>query len=212
MPRTGWPAVPKTSIRGLRFFAHAPGFAGQLPHPESYAHTRLKIDVVKAARAMGFRAELEVWGTDGNGAEWIADALVFADNGAPVAFEIQLSSQHLDGFLARGERYQRSGVKCCWIMSERPVALRLTKALSYKNIQYYRETGEFLCDCEEIVPFAVDLAGKDTYPDVLPPVRFSRGRHIKRMPLSEAINGMLRGYPNWRLPDWHWRAPEVSVD
>lgn len=211
MPRTAWPAVPKTSIRGLRFFAHAPGFAGQLPSPESYAHTRLKIDVVKAARAMGFQAELEAWGTDGAGAEWTADVLVFLADGTRVVFEVQLSSQHLDDFLARTERYRRSGVRCCWIMSERPVALRLTKALSYKNIQHYRETGDFLCDCEEIVPFAVELSGKDTYPDVLPLIRFGRGLHIKRMALAEAVAGMLHGYPSWQLPDWHWQSPQVSV-
>lgn len=212
MPRTAWPAVPKTSIRGLRFFAHAPGFTGQLPSPESYAHTRLKIDVVKAARALGFRAELEAWGNDGAGAEWVADVLVFLRDGTRIAFEIQLSSQHLDNFLARTERYRRSGIRCCWIMAEKPVAWRLTKALSYKNSQYRRETGEILCDCEEIVPFAIELAGKDTYPDVLPPIRFGRGRHIKRMGLTEAVAGMLHGYPSWQLPDWQWKTPSVSVD
>ncbi|OWK25535.1 hypothetical protein AJ87_08930 [Rhizobium yanglingense] len=47
MPRTGWPAVPKVSIRGLRFFAHHPGCPDKLPAPESYAHTRLKIDIAR---------------------------------------------------------------------------------------------------------------------------------------------------------------------
>lgn len=97
-------------------------------------------------------------------------------------------------------------------MSEKPVAWRLTKALIYENIPYYRENGEFLSDCEEIVPFAIELAGKDTYPDVLPLIRFGRGRHIKRMALKEAIAGMLHGYPRWQLPDWLWNAPQVSGD
>ncbi|KAA3442115.1 hypothetical protein C7I87_32270 [Mesorhizobium sp. SARCC-RB16n] len=159
---------------------------------------------------MGFRAELEVWGTDGAGAEWIADVLVFLTDGRQVAVEVQLSSQHLDHFLARTQRYQRSGVRCCWIMSERPVAWRLTKTLIYKNSQYHRETGEYLCDCEELVLFAIELAGKDTYPDVLPLIRFGRGQHIKWMALTEAIAGMLHGYPSWQLPDWHWEGPPIG--
>ncbi len=40
MPRTRWPAVAKTSIRGLRFFAQRPGYPERLPVPESHTHVQ----------------------------------------------------------------------------------------------------------------------------------------------------------------------------
>lgn len=204
MPRTAWPAVPKTSIRGLRFFAHYPDFPGQLPAPESYAHTRLKIDVVNTLRMLGYRADLEVSGTDGVGGDWIADVLVNLPDAGKAAFEIQLSGQHLDDFRKRTERYSRSGITVCWIMSERPVALRLTKALCHLNIQYYRKNGVFLADCDDILPLTIDLNDKNSYPDSLPLVRFGRGLNQRKMPLAEAVAGVLKGYPRWVEPDWCW--------
>jgi hypothetical protein len=151
MPVTGWPAIPKTSIRGLRFFAHAPGYPGKLPTPESYAHTRLKIDVVKAAREAGLRADIEVPGKASDGAEWIADVLVTNVDGKMTAFEIQLSSQHLKDFRARTNRYMRSGVNCCWITSFKPAHTRLSKAIAYEHMDYYHSHGEFQSDVEELL-------------------------------------------------------------
>lgn len=207
MPRSAWPAIPKTSIRGLRFFAHHSGYTGILPQPESYAHTRLKIDIVKAARALGYRAELEVAGSDPDGAEWIADALVYGDEGR-MAFEIQLSSQHLRDFRARTERYRNSGVRCCWIVSDLTVGARLSKAIAYENMDYYRTNGEFQADLEELILFGVLLERKDIYPTERPMLRFSRGRHIRRMKMEEAIEGALKGHPQWERPNWHWNSPD----
>lgn len=204
MPHSDWPAVPKTSIRGLRFFAHHPGYSGTLPKPESYAHTRLKIDIVKAARAAGFRAELEVRGHDPLGAEWIADVLVFTGNGERIAFEVQLSSQHLRDFRAQTERYRRSGVRCCWVLSDQTVGLRLSKAIINENMEFYRVHGEFQSDLEELMLFGVGLEGKDTYPAERPLLRFSRGRQIRRIQMEEAIEGVVKGYPRWERPNWHW--------
>lgn len=204
MPRSAWPAVPKTSIRGLRFFAHYPGYTGILPEPESYAHTRLKIDVVTAARELGYHAELEVAGSDPDGAEWIADVLVTLPDGRRTAFEIQLSSQHLRDFRFRTERYRRSSVECCWIISNQPVDGRLSKALANENMDFYRTHGEFQTDAEDLMLLGVQLEGKDTYPEERPFFRFSRGREMRRMPMPEAIQGILNGIPQWRRPRWHW--------
>jgi hypothetical protein len=71
MPKTNWPAIPKVSIRGLRFFAHKSGYPHPLPKPKSYAHTRLQIDIVNAARSLGYKANLEVDGTTPQGEGWI---------------------------------------------------------------------------------------------------------------------------------------------
>lgn len=204
MPRSAWPAVPKTSPRGLRFFAHYPGYTGVLPKPESYAHTRLKIDVVKAARELGYQAELEVAGTDPNGAEWEADVLVTLPDGRRTAFEIQLSSQHLRDFRFRTERYRRSSVECCWIISNQPVDARISKALAYENMDFYRTHGEFQADAEDLMLLGVQLADKDTYPEERPFFRFSRGKEMRCMPMLEAIQGILNGIPQWRRPRWHW--------
>ena len=206
MPRSAWPAVAKTSIRGLRFFAHHPGYTGILPKPESYAHTRLKVDIVKAARNLGYHAQVEVAGSDPDGATWIADALVTSSDGARVAFEVQLSTQHLRDFRARTERYQRSGVRCCWLMSNEPVSARLTKAIAYENMDYYRAHGLFQGDEEALLHFGVSLHDKDTYPDERPLLRFGRGHLLKRLQMEEAIEGILKGLPRWERPDWHWGA------
>lgn len=211
MPRSGWPAVAKTSIGGLRFFAHNPGYTGILPKPESYAHTRLKIDVLKAARALGHKADLEVFGSAPEGDEWIADVLVTLPDASRMAFEVQLSSQHLKDFRARTERYARSGVRCCWVISNQPVDKRLSKALVYENRDYYNATREFQADAEDLLLLGVQLEGKDAYPDARPVLRFSRGREIRRMEMEEAIAGILAGQYRWERPSWHWTAPPLPT-
>jgi hypothetical protein len=206
MPRSGWPAVPKTSIRGLRFFAHCPGYTDILPKTESYAHTRLKIDIVKTARALGYRADVEVVGSDPYGAEWIADVLVSFGEEGRMAFEVQLSSQHLRDFRARTERYRRSGVECCWVVSDLTVGARLSKAIAYENMDFYRSHGELQADLEELLVLGVRLERNDDYPAERPLLRFSRGMLMRRMQMKEAIEGVLHGHPRWERPSWHWNT------
>lgn len=208
MPRSGWPAIPKTSIRGLRFFAHHPGYTGILPKPESYAHTRLKIDIVKIARALGYQIELEAAGSAPDGAEWIADVLVTKPNGDRTAFEVQLSSQHLRDFRLRTERYRRSNVDCCWVVSNKPVDRRLSKALVQENIGFYRESGVTQSDTEELLLFGVPLDDINSYPAETPQFRFSRGPQMRHIPIQEAIQGTLQGAPQWRRPRWYWGGLE----
>lgn len=207
MPVSSWPAVPKTSIRGLRFFAHHPGYTGIIPKPESYAHTRLKIDVVKAARALGYHAEMEVCGNDPDGAEWRADVLVTPPEGRRTAFEVQLSSQHLSDFRSRTERYRRSSIECCWIISEKPVGTRLYKALAHDNKDYYEAHGEFQIEAEDLMLLGVQLTNKETYPDEPPSLRFSWRSERHRLSMSVAIQGIMTGIPQWRQPRWHWGQP-----
>ncbi|MBB3521008.1 MULTISPECIES: hypothetical protein [unclassified Rhizobium] len=204
MPRTKWPATAKTSIKGLRFFAHYPGYTGALPKPESYAHTRLKIDVVKSLRSMGFKANIEVPGVSPDGEEWVADVLTETHDGRRVAFEIQLSSQHLRDFLSRSDRYVRSGVKVCWIISYEPVSGRLTKAIASANTGYYKEHGRFLADLQEIMPFRIILDSKDEYPEERLPLHFGRAQFHKAMEMEEALAGVMLDVPRWELPDWKW--------
>ena len=53
MVGSNWPAVLKRSIHGLQFFAHAPGYMGPKPTPESEEHRRTKVQVAVALRAAG---------------------------------------------------------------------------------------------------------------------------------------------------------------
>ncbi|MBY3215944.1 hypothetical protein HFO21_16510 [Rhizobium laguerreae] len=202
MPKSRWPACAKTSIRGLRFFAHHPGYTGVLPAPESYAHTRLKVDIVKTLRALGFNAHVEVSGRSADGEEWVADVLADNHDGSKVAFEIQFSSQHLDDFRLRTARYARSGVRVCWFMPERPVNWRITKAIAYENATHYRATGHIISLCEQIISFSFDIKGKNDYPEDLPPIRIGYGNRM--LTLTEAVAGMMAGMPRWKSPQWQW--------
>lgn len=204
MPRTGWPAVPKVSIRGLRFFAHAPGYPEKLPTPESYAHTRLKIDVLTAARNIGLFASIESPGESQDGESWVADVLVTGNDGSRTAFEVQLSSQHLNDYRMRTMRYQKSGVRCCWILSCSPAAKRLTKAVTYENIDYYKVHGEFKSDLAELLTMSVAIDDKSSYPDEAPVLRFGRGEYHRELTLLEAVHGVIQEVPQFHEPYWIW--------
>ncbi len=206
MPKTNWPAIPKVSIRGLRFFAHKSGYPLPLPKPKSYAHTRLQIDIVQAARSLGFKANLEVDGCCPDGTSWIADVLAESETGRKIVFEVQLSSQHLRDFKMRTEKYRLSGVSVCWLLPEKTVGMRLMKSIIYENEDYYRKNGMFLADCETLITFGLSISGKDkdSYPSPFPPLRFGRGQYIKRLELKEVIHGMMSDFPSWQEPDWIW--------
>lgn len=205
MPRSNWPAVPKTSIRGLRFFSHQPGYGGALPKPESYAHTRLKIDIVKTARSLGFQADIEVTGGTPDGEEWIADILVTKKNGKRAVYEVQLSGQHLKDFRFRTEKYRRSSVEVVWVVSEDPVASRLAKALGHENHAYYLKHGKLQCEDKDLITFGVRLPNKDTYPEKSPLLRFGQGKEVRFLALPDAVQGSLSGAPLWRQSEWCWR-------
>ncbi|MFD9114153.1 competence protein CoiA family protein [Streptomyces bottropensis] len=86
---------------------------------ESPEHHLLKLELATAARAAGFRAELEV----GNEARtWRADVLVFDREDRPfMALEAQLSPMTPRDARMRTDRYAADGVAVCWIsMEKRP--------------------------------------------------------------------------------------------
>ncbi|WP_234381437.1 competence protein CoiA [Streptomyces sp. NRRL S-1521] len=86
---------------------------------ESPEHHLLKLELATAARAAGFRAELEV----GNEARtWRADVLVFDGQDRPfMALEAQLSPMTAQEARMRTDRYAADGVAVCWVaMEKRP--------------------------------------------------------------------------------------------
>lgn len=110
----GGRGIPKTSRRGLRFFAHYPSqdCGLHLTGPETAEHQLAKHTLAAAARAHGWEAEVEALGPS---REWIADVLV-SRGSERVALEVQWSPQTLVDFQSRTTRYTASGVKCVWFV------------------------------------------------------------------------------------------------
>lgn len=108
------PAVLKRSIRGLQFFAAAPGYGG-VTAPESIEHQMAKVFLVRGLRAAGFDARVEHPGRTPSGEEWQADVFVQTPTHR-IAIEVQLARQHWDDYRHRTARYAASGVNTIWLV------------------------------------------------------------------------------------------------
>ncbi|WP_172623887.1 competence protein CoiA family protein [Octadecabacter sp. SW4] len=208
MPQSEWPAVPKVSIRGLRYFAHHPGFEGAKPEPESYAHTRLKIDVAKAARRLGYQADLEEAGTCPKGSQWRADVMVTDHNNAKIAFEVQLSSQTLNEYRLRTERYVASNIRCCWIFPKRKGSTKLTsleQAIRHENKQFNDESTLIQIADEHLQALSFFMDSKDTYPEELPMLHLhgAIGQNSNKE-FDVAILNIIKKKTRWERPYWYW--------
>jgi competence protein CoiA len=86
---------------------------------ESPEHHLLKLELATAARAAGFRAELEV---ANEARTWRADVLVFDGQDRPfMALEAQLSPMTPQNAQERTDRYAADGMAVCWVsMEKRP--------------------------------------------------------------------------------------------
>lgn len=111
MPCCLTPAIPKTSVRGIQFFAHLHDECDTAP--ETQWHIEGKAEVLAAMKSIGVTGEEEVPGGV-PGDEWQADTL-FQYDGRTIAVELQRSYQTVDEFIARQERYARHGVECYWL-------------------------------------------------------------------------------------------------
>ncbi|MFI2437385.1 competence protein CoiA [Streptomyces sp. NPDC018693] len=84
---------------------------------ESPEHHLLKLELAVAARAAGFRAELEVCN---EARTWRADVLVFDGQDRPfMALEAQLSPMTPQDARMRTDRYAADGVAVCWVSVEK---------------------------------------------------------------------------------------------
>lgn len=115
MPCCRAPAVLKTSINGLPFFAHLSDECATAP--ETKWHLAGKAAVLAALKSMGIQGNEEVSGKSPTGS-WEADVLFEVDDGPirrRIAIELQRSYQHLRDYVRRQERYAASGVECYWL-------------------------------------------------------------------------------------------------
>jgi len=113
MPCCKAPAVLKTSINGLPFFAHLSDECATAP--ETKWHKAGKAAVLAALNSKGIVGREEVSGRSSNGDKWEADVL-FSVPGRTIVIELQRSYQHLRDFTRRQERYTASAVECYWLV------------------------------------------------------------------------------------------------
>ncbi len=126
MPCCKAPAVLKTSINGLPFFAHLSNECETAP--ETKWHRSGKAVVLATLGALGIDGQEEAPGRSPSGSKWEADVL-FSSHGRTIAIELQRSYQNLRDFTRRQEKYAESGVECYWLV-RREVFLTLGKATS----------------------------------------------------------------------------------
>lgn len=104
----------KVSPTGLRFFAHDAGQSDCPTAGESVAHRLLKLELVSAARASGWHAQLEVAGEG-----WRADVLATSPDGRRVAWEAQLAPITPEDIARRHDTMTSTGLEVCWV-ADRP--------------------------------------------------------------------------------------------
>ncbi|MGW9242018.1 competence protein CoiA [[Kitasatospora] papulosa] len=136
-PECGGRVFARASQHGLRHFYHRVRPPDCELANESQAHHLLKLELAVAARAAGWRAELEV---SSELRDWRADVLVFDEQGRPfMALEAQLSPVTPDEARMRTDRYARDGVAVCWVaMQDRPWA----RAVPTLRVRAPAERGE----------------------------------------------------------------------
>ncbi|MGA6871272.1 competence protein CoiA [Streptomyces pratensis] len=120
-PECGGRVFARASQHGLRHFYHRVRPLDCELANESQEHHLLKLELAVAARAAGWRAELEV---SSELRDWRADVLVFDEQGRPfIALEAQQSPMTPTGARMRTDRYARDGVAVCWVgLQDRPWA------------------------------------------------------------------------------------------
>lgn len=120
------PAILKTSINGVPFFAHLSDECATAP--ETVWHKNGKAAVLAGLASLGIEARDEVPGKSSTGLTWKADVL-FSAGGRTIAIELQRSYQHLREFTRRQERYAQSGIECYWL-TRREQFITLSKSTS----------------------------------------------------------------------------------
>ncbi len=196
-----WPAIPKRSIRGLKFFAHAPGFTGVKPEPESIEHLQAKAIIAKALRAAGYTTTVEKQGISHDNEAWQADVFCETQAGG-IAFEIQLSQQTLEDYLSRTHRYQKSGVQCMWLVRCPRHYKALGKAITYK---LYEEGKTYRNRRPEIPELtAVGLEFEKGNEATMKFIVFPQQILPERIALADFAVGILDGKMNYADRGWEW--------
>lgn len=194
MPCCKAPAVLKTSINGLPFFAH-------LSHecdtaPETKWHKAGKAAVLAALITLGIEGREELPGQSQGGDKWEADVF-FSARGRNVVIELQGSYQHLRDYIRRQERYNESGVDCYWLV-RKEMFFTLGKATSrlllkrdYGNVFPTNGIGTGMLP--ELPVCMLEVDGEQR-------VQFGMGRFAT---VQTWLDGILNGTYQYRSGDWN---------
>jgi len=109
----------RTSKLGTKHFVHDKDRICNWA-PETWQHLLAKTEIVRVCQQFGYDAKTEVSGSD-----WRADVLATkTDRGQLIklAFEVQWSPQTLEETAARQAKYQRDGIRCCWLFRKLPTS------------------------------------------------------------------------------------------
>jgi hypothetical protein len=204
MMGTRWPAVLKRSIRGVQFFAHAPGFKGSKPEPESERHQLAKITIAKALRAAGYAAWVEHAGTNPDGEQWQADVLCQAD-AELIAFEVQLAHQTLEEYEARSARYTRSGVTCVWLVLAPKQYSALAKAI-YHRLHSQDAILAARPSLPHLAALPLELSPSEEDAGNLQVVVFPKGA-CRRISMTDFVVGVAGARLFFSENEWRWRDP-----
>lgn len=124
------PAIPKTSMNGVQFFAHHTDEC--VTSPESVWHLATKDRVVAELEGMGIRALLErpVRGTAGN----LRSDVYFEIGERKIAIEVQHSYQSLSEYRKRQSKYVACQIENYWLLYL-PRFLTTVKAVAQHRIR-----------------------------------------------------------------------------
>ncbi|MCY0852555.1 competence protein CoiA [Cupriavidus sp. D39] len=194
MPCCKAPAVLKTSINGLPFFAHLSDECSTAP--ETRWHRAGKAAVLAALDGMGIEGRDEVPGRSPRGDKWEADVL-FSVPGRTIVIELQRSYQHLRDFTRRQERYTASAVECYWLVRNETF-LTLGKATS--RLLLKRDFGNVFPHGGIGTGMLPELPVAMLYPEGAQPVMFGG---LKTATVQAWLAGILNGSYQYRGGSWN---------
>lgn len=196
MPCCTSPAVLKTSINGMRFFAHLVDECATAP--ETKWHAAGKASVLASLKSMGIEGHDEVPGTSPQGDKWEADVL-FSVPGRTIVIELQRSYQHLRDFKRRQDRYTASDVECYWLV-RKETFVTLAKATSRELLS--RDFGN---------RFPPGGIGTGMLPELPVAMLDADGPMLVEFGLlkSATVQGWLEGIVNHR---YHYKSGSWSLD
>lgn len=194
MPCCKAPAVPKTSINGLPFFAHLSNECATAP--ETKWHKAGKAAVLAALNGLGIDGRDEVLGQSPSGDKWEADVL-FSAHGRTIVIELQRSYQHLRDFTRRQERYTASAVECYWLVRKEtfiPLGKATSRLLLKRDFGNVFPTGGIGTGMLPELPVAMlDTEGEQR-------VNFGE---FKTATVQEWLVGILTGAYQYRGGSWN---------
>jgi hypothetical protein len=190
----GAPAVPKTSINGLHFFAHLADECGTAL--ETAWHRAGKAAVLAALQSMGIEGREEAPGASPQGQRWEADVL-FPVADRLIAIELQRSYQHLRDFTRRQQRYADSGVECYWLV-RRETFFTLAKATS--RLRLKRDFGNAWPPAGIGTGMLPELPVAVLLTDAAPRVSFGLGKSAE---VEEWLASLVAGQFQFRMGAWN---------